>query len=267
MSGRECSSGLVGHGMNDTQESIGEGHTSQALSIVHLLSGNFVSVVRSRQIFQNHFNGLQSQRIGERAVQGGNISLDGMSQSIHTGVGNLFYRKSHNQIRINDGNIRSDVEVSQRIFDAALIISDNGESSYFGSSTGSRGDGSESCFLSQLRETEGSDEILEFRIRILMESPHSLGCIDGGTSAHCHDPVRLELLHHFCASHDSLNRGIRFYAFDQLHFHAALFQVVHCAVKKALTLHGAAAYNQNSLFTFQIFQLFQTSCSMVNISR
>ena len=61
--------------------------------------------------------------------------------------------------------------------------------------------------------------------------------------------------------------GGRFYTFDKLHFHAALFQVVYCAVKKALTLHGAAAYNQNSLFTFQVFQLFQTSFSMVNISR
>ena len=63
----------------------------------------------------------------------------------------------------------------------------------------------------------------KFRIRILIESPHSFGCIDGGTAAHCHDPVRLELLHHFCTSHDSLNRGIRFYTFDQLHFHAAFF--------------------------------------------
>ncbi len=98
-----------------------------------------VSIVGSRQILENHLDGLQSQRIGVRTVQGGNISLDGVGQSVHTGVSNLFYRKTHNQIRINDSYIRGDVEVSQRILDTSAVICDNGEGSYFGSSTGSRG--------------------------------------------------------------------------------------------------------------------------------
>ena len=76
-------------------------------------------------------------------VQGGNISLDGVGQSVHTGVSNLFLpARPHNQIRVNDSYIRGDVEVSQRVLDTSAVICDNGEGSYFGSSTGSRGDSS-----------------------------------------------------------------------------------------------------------------------------
>ena len=68
MSSAVSSSRLVSHRMNDAQQSVGEGHTGQALGIVHLLSGSHVAIIGIRQIFKYHADGFQSQRVGERRI-------------------------------------------------------------------------------------------------------------------------------------------------------------------------------------------------------
>ena len=58
------------------------------------------------------------QRVGEIAVGGGNIRLDRMGHSIHTGVRNQLLRHGLGKVRVNDGDIRGDLEVSDRVLDA-----------------------------------------------------------------------------------------------------------------------------------------------------
>ena len=146
-----------------------------------------------------------------------------MCQGIHTGICNLFDRKSHNEIRVHDRNIRSNIKVGKRIFHACLIIRDNGERSHLCGCTGSRRDRSEFRFLSQFREAERSDQIFECCFRILVEGPHRLRRVDRGTTAHRYDPVRFELAHCFRASHNCLYGRIRLNPLKNLDFHSAFF--------------------------------------------
>ena len=92
---------------------------------------------------------MQSKRIGVIAVCSGDIGLNCMGHSVHTGVCNEFLRHGLCEFRINNGNIRSDLKVSDWVFNALIIIGDDGESGDFGCSTGSRGDCAEMRFGSQ----------------------------------------------------------------------------------------------------------------------
>ena len=146
-----------------------------------------------------------------------------MGQGIHTGIGNLFHRKSHHEIRIYDRNVRSNIKVSQRIFHSGLIVCDNRECRYLCSCTGCGRNRRESCFLSQFREAKRSDQVFKCSLRVLIERPHRLRRIDRGTAAHGYDPVRLKLAHRFRASHNGLHRRIRFYALKNFNFHSTVF--------------------------------------------
>ena len=137
MAGGECRAGLMGHGVNDAKKSIGECHSCQTLCIVHLLSCVHTHVVGCRQVVQDHFDGLKSQGICERTMQGRYISLNGMGQGIHSGVSYLLYRKAGYKIRIYDSNVRSNIKIRQWVFYTCMIIGNNGESSYFCCSSGS----------------------------------------------------------------------------------------------------------------------------------
>ena len=146
-----------------------------------------------------------------------------MGQSVHTGVSHLLCRKGGNQHGIQDGNVRCDLKVCQRILDSLGVICDNGESSYLCGSSGCGGNGAEMRFRAQLREVKGNDQILEGGIRMLVKGPHCLGSINGGAAADGYDPVGLEFLHGLCAAHYGLYGRIRLNAFKESHFHAGFF--------------------------------------------
>ena len=90
---------------------------------------------------------------------------------------------SLSQSRIYDGNIRSDVEVSQRIFDALIVVSDNSEGSHLGSGSGCGRNGAEFCLGAQGWEAEWCDQILKGGFWVFIECPHCLCCIDRGAAA------------------------------------------------------------------------------------
>ena len=186
------------------------------------------------------------------SVQSGHISLDGVGKRIHSCVSNLFCRKSGNQIRIHDGNVRCDVEVSQRIFYAGLIIGDNGESGHFRSGSGCTRDSGKFGFLSQFREVKRNAEIFKGGVRIFIECPHSLRSVDRGTAAHGNDPVRLKLAHCLCAAHDGLNGWVRLNALKYFHFYTGFFQVADSLIQEALTFHGTAAHDEHGFLSFQV---------------
>ena len=84
----ECCACFMCHGVNNTKKCIGECHTSEALCVVHAVTFCHISVVGIYQVCLNHLDCIQCQRIGEVTVRGGNVCLDCMGHSVHTGVSN-----------------------------------------------------------------------------------------------------------------------------------------------------------------------------------
>ena len=215
----------------------------------------------------NHLNGVKCHRIGIIAVQRGNVSFNGMSHCVHTGVCDQFRRHGFRQCTVHNCDVRRNVEVRQRILDTLFVICDNGKGGHFCGSAGGRGHCTKLCLCPQLREAERGAQIFEFGIRIFIEYPHCFCGIDRRTAAHCHDPVRCKLLHGFCSTQHSVYRRVGLYAFKQCYFHAGIFQIADCLVQKSEPLHGTTAHNKKSFFALQCFQGFQCSLSVVQISR
>ena len=172
-----------------------------------------------------------------------------MGHSVHTGVSGQFLWHGFSQSRVNDCNVWSDIEVSQRIFNAFLVVGDNRESGYFGSGTGSRWDGAESSFFAKFWEVEWDAELFKGGVWIFIECPHCFCSIDWRTAADGYDPVRLEFTHHCSTFHNGVNRWVWFNAFKQSNFHACFFQIITYFVQEAKTFHAAAADNNNGTFS------------------
>lgn len=69
---------LVGHGMVQAQEGVGEGHTGDAGGVVHFLPGHRILrplLIRPGKIVEYHIDGLQSQPVGVVAGHVGDIGL------------------------------------------------------------------------------------------------------------------------------------------------------------------------------------------------
>ena len=189
-----------------------------------------------------------------------------MGHSVHTGVSGQLRGHLLGQLGINDSNIGSDVEVGQRILNALGVVGDYAERGNLSSSTGGGRNGAEVSLLAQLGEVEGDAQLLEGHIGVLVESPHSLGSVDGGTTAHGNDPVGLELGHGSSAAHNGLHRGIGLNVLKQVNFHAAFLQGIDGAIQEAKALHAAAAYNDESLLATQVLQFFQRTLAMIQIA-
>ena len=215
----------------------------------------------------DHLDCMKCQRIGVITVKRGNICLNCMRHRIHTGVGSQLLRHRLCQIRVNDCYIRRNIEISQRVLDALLVICDYAECRNLGCCAGGRRNRAEFRLCAQGREAERCNQILKLCIRILVECPHRLCCIDRGSAADCYDPVRTELLHQLRALHDRLYARIRLYSLKQSHFHAGLLQILLYSLQKTKALHGAAADYDNCLLALQVLQFFQRTCPVIKISR
>ena len=134
-------------------------------------------------------------------------------------MGNELLRHGLCQSRVNNGNIRSDFEVSNRVLNSFLIVRDNGKCGYLGSGSGSRRNRTELRFVSQCRDTEYFTHIFKGAIRILILNPHCLSRINRRTSADGNNPIRSEILHLLCALHYGIYGRIGLNPFKKLYFH------------------------------------------------
>ena len=189
-----------------------------------------------------------------------------MGHRVHTGVGSQLLRHGLSQSRVDDGDVRGDVEVSQRVFDAFVVVGDDREGGDFGSGAGGGRNRAEFCFGAQFREVERDAQLLEGGVRVLIERPHRFCSVDWGAAADRDDPVRLELAHLLGALHDGLDRRVGLDALEQANFHAGLFQVVANFVQETKALHAAASDNHDGAFALQGFQRLQSAFSMIKIS-
>ena len=262
----EGRAGLVGHGMDDTQQCVGEGHAGQALGVVHNVPGFHVAVVRLHQISLDQFNGVDGQRIRISAVGCGHVRFDGVGHGVHARVGRQLLGHGVHQFRIYDGDIRSNFKISDRIFNAFLVIGDDREGSNFRGGAAGGGNSAEVCFGAQLRQAEYLTHIRKSSFRVFVFDPHGFGRVDGAAAAHGHDPVRLEFLHDGRAFHNGLYRRVAFDAFNDFRFHTRFLQIGQGPVQKAAPLHAAAANTDDGPFAFQGFQGFQRALSVIQVT-
>ena len=199
------SASLVGHGVDDAQQRIGEGHAGQTLCVVHRITLGHVAVVAVHQIALDHPDGKDGQRVGIIAVCGGDISLNGVGHGVHAGVCDQLLGHGLSQVGIDDGDVRGDLEVGDGVLDALLVIGDDGEGGHLGGGAGGGRDGAEVCLAAQRRDAEDLAHLLKGDLRVLVLDPHGLCGVNGGTAAHGDDPVRLELQHGLGTAHDGLD--------------------------------------------------------------
>ena len=209
---------------------------------------------------------MDGKRIGELAVGGGDIGLDGVGDGVHTGVGHQLLGHGLRQLRVNDGHVRGDLEVGDGVLDALFIVGDDGERRDLGGCAGGGGHRAEMRLFTQLGDAEDLAHILEGALGILILDPHGLRRVDGGAAADCHDPIRLELGHDLCALHNGLHGGVGLNALKELDLHAGLFQILLRAAEKAAALHGAAADADDRLFAFKGLERFQRALTVINVS-
>ena len=263
---RKRGAGLVRHGVHDAQQRVGERHAGQALGVVHAVAGGHIAVVAGHKVLHDHLDGVNSQRIGEVAVRGGDIRLDGVGHRVHASVGDQLLGHSLGQIRIDDRHVRRDFKIGNRVLDALGIIRDDGERRHFGRRARGGRDGAEVSLAAQLRQTEDLAHILKRAIRILVFDPHGLGRVDRRAAAHGDNPVRLELGHRGRALHDGFHGRVRLDAFIKLDFHACFLQILLRLIEEAEALHRAAADANHRALTFKGFQRFQRALAMIQIA-
>ena len=263
----ERCSGLMSHGMYDSQKCIWERLACKALCNMHSVTRFHISVVGRNKVPHNHLNCMNCKRIGKITICCGYICLNRMCHCIHSGVSNELLRHSFCQIRIHDRNVRCNLKVSNRILNTLLIICDDWECGYFRRSSRCGWNCTEMSFAAKLRKSEHLTHILKSNFRILILNPHSLRCINRWSSTHCNDPVRLKLKHLLCALHDGFNGRIRLDTLNQVDLHSRFLQVVDGSVKESKSLHRASAYTDNCLLSLERLESLKGAFSVIQITR
>ena len=263
----EGSTGLVSHGVNNAQQARGEGDTGDALSLVHVLTGLMVASIGLGQPLDDLADAVQGVGIGEHRGAGGNVGLHAVGQSIHAGVSAQLGGHGVGELGVDDGDIRGDVEVGQRVLDALGVVGNDGERGDLGSGAGGRGDGAEMSLLTQLREAERLDDVIEGLLGILVEDPHGLSGIDGRAAADGDNPVGLELAHGLGALHDRLDGRIGLDALEQLDLETAFLKVVLDVLQEPAAAHRAAARNDDGLLALEVLHLVASALTKVQIAR
>ena len=263
----EGGTGLVSHRVDDAQQTRGEGDAGDALSVMHVLASLMIASIGLGQPLDDLADGVQGVGVGVHGTGSGDIGLDGMGQSVHTGVSAQLGRHGVGELGVDDGDIRGDVEVGQRVLDALGVVSDDGERGDLGSGTGGRGDGAEVSLLTELGEGERDDGLLEGLLGILVEQPHSLSGIDGRAAANGDNPVGLELAHGLGALHDRLDGRVGLDALEQLDLETGLLKVGLDVLQKTAAAHGAAAAHDDGLAALEVLDLVTSALTKVQIAR
>ena len=170
------------------------------------------------------------------------------------------------QSRIYDSHIGSDFKVRNGVFDSLFIVCNNGKCGYLGSCSGSGGNGTELCLLSQRWNTEDLAHIFKGAVRILVLNPHCLRRINGRSSTDCHNPIRSEVQHFLGTLHYGINGRVRLNTFKKLYLHACFLQVLYHSIQKAETLHGSTTYADEGLLSPEGLQRLQRIFSVINVS-
>ena len=181
------------HGVDDAQTHIGEAHTGDVLAQSHALAALRGVLHGTAQVLADELNGLQMEHIGDGAVALGDIALDGVGQSIHTGGGGQALGHGGHHIGIDHSDFGDIVGVHADELALLLHIGDDVVDGDLGRSTGGggHGNGEHSVLLG------GSHTFQRAHIRelgVVDDDADGLCGIHGGAAADGHDAVCLSSL-------------------------------------------------------------------------
>ncbi len=263
----ERGAGLVGHGVHDAQQARGEGDAGNALGLVHVLAGVLVAGVGDGQPLVNLADAVQGVGVGEHGRRGGDVGLQAVGQRVHAGVRAQLGGHAVGELGVNNGHVGRDLEVSDGVLDALVVVRDDGERGDLRRGAGGGADGAEVGLLAQLRDAEDLAHVLEGALRVLVLDPHGLGRVDGRAAADGNNPVRAEGLHGRGALHDGLHGRIGLDALEQLDLHAGSLEVGLDVLQEAAAAHAAAAGDDHGLVALEVLDLVAGTLAKVQITR
>ena len=199
-------------------------------------------------------------------MERGDVSFDGVRHGVHARMRGELGRHGLGERGIDDRHVGSDIEVRKRIFDALLIIRNDGESRDFGRRSGSGRNGAELGFGAQRGERERLDYLLEGSFGIFIEHPHCLRRVDRRTATHGDYPIRLEFAHYRRALHHRFHGRIGLDVFDEFDVHAGFVEIGDRLVDKTESFHAAAAQNEHGAFTFKVREFFKRPFAVIKIA-
>ncbi len=151
---------LVGHRVVEPKERVGEGHTGDAGGVVHLLPGFLVGVailISARQVLEDHLDRLHGKAVGVVRGKDRNISLDRVGQHVQAGVAGRALGQGHDELRVDDRDIRGELVVGQRVLDIpVLLVGDDREGGDLTAGTRGGRDTDHLGLVAQVREVIGS---------------------------------------------------------------------------------------------------------------
>ena len=233
---------------------------------MHAVASDHIFIVGIDQVLLNQLDCTDCRCIGEITVNCGYKSFNRMGQRIHSGMSYQLLRHGLCQLRIHDCNVRGNLKVGDWIFNSLFVVCDDGECGNFCSCSGCGRNRTEFCLGAQLWQSEYHAHILKGYFRIFVLNPHCFRRIDWRTATDCYNPIRAKVLHKCRTLHYGLNGWIRLDSFKYTNFHSGLFQITLCFVQETEALHGAAAHTDNRFLSFKLFQHFQCTFAMINVS-
>ena len=180
----------VCHGVDDAQTHIGEAHAGDVLAQSHALAA-FRSVLDSAaQVLTDELDGFQMEHIGDGAVALGDVALDGVGQSIHTGGGSQALGHGGHHIGVDHSDLGDVVGIDADELALLLHIGDDVVDGDFSGSTGGGGDsdGKDGVLLG------GSDAFQRAHIGelgVVDDDADGLCGVHGRAAADGHDAVSL----------------------------------------------------------------------------
>ena len=183
----------VCHGVDDAQTHIGEAHTGDVLAQSHALAALRGVLHGTAQVLADELDGFQMEHIGDGAVALGDIALDGVGQSVHTGGGGQALGHGGHHIGIDHSDFGDIVGVHADELALLLHIGDDVVDGDLSRSTGGggHGNGEHSVLLG------GSHTFQRAHIRelgVVDDDADGLCGIHGGAAADGHDAVCLSSL-------------------------------------------------------------------------
>ena len=233
---------------------------------MHVLTSLFVACVGLWQPLDNLADCVQSVAVGVHRSNSRNVCLDSVGQCVHTSVSNKLNRHAVSELRVNNCDVRGNLEVSDWVLNALLVIGNDGECGYLSCGTGSRRNCAEVSLGAELRKTKDLAHVLKSGLWVLVLDPHSFSCVDWGAAADSNDPVWLELGHLSSTAHNGLDGRIGLDALNVRNLKTCGLEVILDVIKEAAATHGAAARNDNCPLTLEVLNLVTSALAKIQIA-
>ena len=211
---------LVGHGVVEAEERVGEGHAGKAGGVGHALAGLGgcrAVVIGARQIVEDKLHRAQRHGVAPVAGHDRDVGLEGVGEDVNARGAREALGLGVHVVGVNDCHVGQQRVVCERPLDARLGVRDDGERRALGAGARGGRDGHEVGLRAHLRvgvdpladvhEIHG--HVLEVGLGVLVEDPHDLAGVHGRTAAEGDDHVGLKAREDLRTLARALQRGVR----------------------------------------------------------